>query len=81
MFCVRANDLRLLREAMQDAPDPTALDFLWSPERHTVLQRLLQQHFALPVPLRLSLEAAAQHWGLPLRQTRRTAPNSCSRTP
>src|SRR5207249_5516255 len=41
-----------------------ALPILWSGERHTSLRQLLRQHFALPVPLRLSLATAAQVWGL-----------------
>ena len=81
VFVFEANDLRLLREAMQDTPEPTALDFLWSPERHTVLHRLLQQHFALPVPLRLSLEAAAQVWGITPEADEEDGARSCSRTP
>src|SRR5262249_8901545 len=56
--------LRLLQEAMAESLDPTGLDFLWSGERHTSLRQLLRQHFALPVPLRVSLAAAAQAWGL-----------------
>src|SRR5262245_34827436 len=45
-------------------PPPTGLDFLWSGEHHTSLRQLLRQHFALPVPLRVSLATAAQVWGL-----------------
>jgi hypothetical protein len=59
-----AEDLRLLQEAMSESLDPTGLDFLWSGERHTSLRQLLRQHFALPVPLRMSLATAAQVWGL-----------------
>ena len=59
-----ADDLRLLQEAMPESPDPTGLDFLWSGERHTSLRQLLRQHFALPLPLRVSLATAAQVWGL-----------------
>ncbi len=55
---------RLLREAMCDAPEPTALDFLWPIERHTDLQRLLIRHFAVPMPLDATLATAAQVWGL-----------------
>ena len=49
---------------MPESFDATGLDFLWSGERHTSLRQLLRQHFALPVPLRASLETAAQAWGL-----------------
>ena len=59
-----AADIRLLQEAMPVSTDATGLDFLWSEERHTSLRQLLRQHFALPVPLRASLETAAQAWGL-----------------
>ena len=59
-----ADDLRLVQEAMPESFDPTGLDFLWSGERHTSLRQLLRQHFALPVPLRVSLATAAQVWGL-----------------
>ena len=59
-----ADDLRLLQEAMPESADPIELDFLWSGERHTSLRQLLRQHFALPVPLRVSLATAAQVWGL-----------------
>ena len=59
-----AEDLRLLQEAMPESFNATGLDFLWSGERHTSLRQLLRQHFALPVPLRVSLATAAQVWGL-----------------
>src|SRR4029434_7304278 len=59
-----AADLRLLEEAMLSSSAPTGLDFLWSSERHISLRQLLRQHFALPVPLRMSLATAAQVWGL-----------------
>ncbi len=59
-----AADLQLLQEAMPESFDSTGLDFLRSGERHTSLRQLLRQHFALPVPLRASLETAAQVWGL-----------------
>jgi Lhr-like helicase len=59
-----ADDLRLLQEAMSESFNATGLDFLWSGERHTSLRQLLRQHFALPVPLRVSLATAAQVWGL-----------------
>jgi superfamily II DNA/RNA helicase len=55
---------RLLRETMGDAPEPTALDFLWPIEHHTDLQRLLIRHFAVPIPLDASLITVAQVWGL-----------------
>jgi AAA domain len=59
-----AADLWLLQEAMPESLDPTGLDFLRSGEHHTSLRQLLRQHFALPVPLRVSLATAAQVWGL-----------------
>ena len=59
-----AGSLRLLREALRNAPEPVALDFLEPTERHTDLQRLLIRHFALPIPLGTTLETAAQVWGL-----------------
>ena len=59
-----AEDLRLLQEAMPESFNATGLDFLWSGERHTSLRQLLRQHFALPVPLLVSLATAAQVWGL-----------------
>jgi superfamily II DNA/RNA helicase len=59
-----AGSLRLLREAMRDAAEPAALDFLWPTERHTDLRQLLVRHFALPIPLSVSLATAAQVWGL-----------------
>jgi AAA domain len=59
-----AADLRLLQEAMPESFNATGLDFLWSGERHTSLRQILRQHFALPVPLRVSLATAAQVWGL-----------------
>jgi Lhr-like helicase len=59
-----AEDIRLLQEAMPESCNSTDLDFLWSGERQTSLRQLLRQHFALPVPLRVSLMTAAQVWGL-----------------
>jgi superfamily II DNA/RNA helicase len=56
--------LRLLREAMRDAVEPAALDFLWPTERHTDLRQLLVRHFALPIPLSVSLATVARVWGL-----------------
>lgn len=57
---------RLLRDSMSDTADPTALDFLWQGDlpRHTDVRRLLQQHFALPIPLRYTLAHVARVWGL-----------------
>jgi replicative superfamily II helicase len=59
-----AGGLQALREAMHAAEEPAALDFLWPTERHTDLQQLLRQHFALPIPLGTTLTTAAQVWGL-----------------
>ena len=39
-------------------------DFLWPTERHTNLQQLLSRHFALPIPLGITLTTAALVWGL-----------------
>jgi superfamily II DNA/RNA helicase len=59
-----AGSLRLLREAMCDAPEPAALNFLGPTERHTDLQQLLIRHFAVPIPMGATLRTAAQVWGL-----------------
>jgi len=56
--------LRLLREISAAYAVSAGLDVLQLPERHTDLHRLLQQHFALPMPLEITLAAAAQLWGL-----------------
>jgi superfamily II DNA/RNA helicase len=58
--------LHLLRQAMDDTAEPRGLDFLWTGEapRHTDLRQVLRQHFALPIPLRMTLLAAARVWGL-----------------
>jgi predicted RecB family nuclease len=59
-----AGSLRALQDMMDNAPEPAALDFLWTAERHTDLQQLLSRHFALPIPLGTTLTTAAQVWGL-----------------
>lgn len=59
-----AGELTLLREALQHSTTPTGLDFLWPGERSTVLRQLLRQHFALPLPLHVTLTSAAYVWGL-----------------
>ena len=56
----------LLRQGVGDTTNPTALDFLWQGDlpRHTDLRQLVQQHFALPIPLRFTLAHVARVWGL-----------------
>ena len=61
-----ASSLSLLRAALGSTAEPAALDFLWQgdPSRSTDLRQVLLQHFALPIPLRLTLSALARAWGL-----------------
>jgi predicted RecB family nuclease len=59
-----AGSMRLLREAIRNTPEAAALDFLWPTERHIDLHQLLIRHFAVPIPLGVTLRTAAQVWGL-----------------
>ena len=61
-----ARSLSLLRAALGNTAEPASLDFLWQgdPSRSTDLRQVLLQHFALPIPLRLTLSALARAWGL-----------------
>jgi len=62
LFTFGMGSLHLLREILMSSVAPVELDVLQLPEHHTDLRRLLQQHFALPMPLEISLVAAAQLW-------------------
>jgi len=61
---VGMGSLRLLQEMLTLRAVPVGFDGLQLPSRHTDLRRLLQQHFAMPNPLELTLAAAAQLWEL-----------------
>ena len=77
-------NLRLLREALRARPGAAALDFFGRPEHHTDLQQLLNQHFALPIPLELSLKPRLRSGGWPPgTQTSEDErmQSCCSRTP
>ena len=56
--------LSLLSEETPDASDTVEAMRRAEPPRHTDLRQLLQQHFALPIPLQYSLAAVARVWRL-----------------
>ncbi len=61
-----ATDVRLLREALQDASAPAAGDLLMPGDQpnFTDLRQLFVRHFAMPTPLRYTLATLAQVWEL-----------------
>ena len=59
-----SGSLSLLSEATLDASDLVDAIRRAEPPRHTDLLSLLQQHFALPIPLQYTLAAVARVWRL-----------------